>query len=212
MLGFVEEIILLQLDATGGRFVETASPLMPIVLSGAALMDLAFRDRVDADIERLFVVDATPTGDDILDDVLRHLAGAGTEFSAVAAIEWIGSQAKDYRQRAVERLLAKGILREDNGGFAQMLDDHLYQIGEDREPREVKARLRRILLTNEIPDPRDVVLICLIEACSLLRLLLDPEEIARTRTRVEQLTRLDLIGHAVTQAVAEIRFFVKRGA
>lgn len=210
MLGFVEEIVLLQLDDAGGKLVEPPSPVTAIVLSGAALMDLALRDRVDADIERLFVVDPTPTGDDILDDVLRHLTGAGTEFSAVAAIEWIASQTKDYRQRAIDRLLAKGILHEENGCFVQTLDNHVYSGGEDREPREIKARLRRILLTSEIPEPRDVVLVCLIEACSLLRLLLDAEEIAATRGRVEQLSRLDLIGHAVTQAVAEIRFFVRR--
>jgi len=66
-----------------------------------------------------------------------------------------------------------------------------------------------VLLTDEIPDPRDVVLICLIDACGLLDLVLTPDEIAVTKARVEQLSRLDLIGQAVTKAVAEIRFIVK---
>ncbi len=206
MLGFVEEIVLLQLGDTRGGAADPPS-VTQIVLAGAALMELALRDRVDADIERLFVVDPTPTGDDILDDVLRHLAAAGTEFSAVAAIEWIASQAAGYQGRVLERLVAQGLLREENGQLARILESA--SAVKDSEQREVKARLRQILLTDEIPEPRAVVLICLIEACGLLHLLLDPDEIAKTATRVEQLTRLDLIGHAVTQAVAEIRFFLK---
>jgi golgi phosphoprotein 3 len=65
------------------------------------------------------------------------------------------------------------------------------------------------LLTDELPDPRDVVLLCLIDACNLLDLVLTPDEIAGTKARVEQLSRLDLIGQAVTKAVGEIRFIVR---
>jgi golgi phosphoprotein 3 len=84
-----------------------------------------------------------------------------------------------------------------------------YPVIDDREQREVKTRLRQLLLTDEIPDPRDIVLICLIDACGLLALVLTPDEISRTQKRVEQLARLDLIGQAVTRAVAEIRFVVR---
>ena len=90
-----------------------------------------------------------------------------------------------------------------------MLFRSRYPVVDDREQREVKARLRQVLLTEEIPDPRDVVLICLIDASGLLGLVLSPEEIAQATTRVEQLSRLDLIGQAVTKAVAEIRFIIK---
>ena len=80
---------------------------------------------------------------------------------------------------------------------------------DDSEQREVKARLRQLLLTDEIPDPRDVALICLIDACHLLGLVLTPDEIRKTADRVEQLSKMDLIGQAVMQAVAEIRFLVR---
>jgi hypothetical protein len=53
------------------------------------------------------------------------------------------------------------------------------------------------------------VLICLIDASNLLGLVLTPDEISQTTARVEQLSKMDLIGQAVTRAVAEIRFIVK---
>lgn len=56
------------------------------------------------------------------------------------------------------------------------------------------------------------MLLCLIDACNLLDLVLTPDEIAAVKRRVEQLSRLDLIGQAVTKAVGEIRFIVRHTA
>jgi golgi phosphoprotein 3 len=209
MLGFAEEILLLQLDDTHGRFIDLPLSAADVVLAGAALMELALDNRVDSDLEHLILVDRTPTGDDILDDVLERLGQAGAGLSVAAALELITANAEKYQQRALKRLVAKGILREEDGRFLWVFHTRRYPVVDDREQREVKARLRQILLTDEIPDPRDVVLICLIDACGLLDLVLRPDEIARTKIRVEQLSRLDLIGQAVTKAVAEIRFIVK---
>jgi golgi phosphoprotein 3 len=209
MLGFAEEILLLQLDDTHGRFIDLPLSAADVVLAGAALMELALGNRVDSDLEHLILVDRTPTGDDILDDVLERLGQAGAGLSVAAALELITANAEKYQQRALKRLVAKGILREEDGRFLWVFHTRRYPVVDDREQREVKARLRQILLTDEIPDPRDVVLICLIDACGLLDLVLRPDEIARTKIRVEQLSRLDLIGQAVTKAVAEIRFIVK---
>ncbi|HEV8681060.1 MAG TPA: GPP34 family phosphoprotein [Stellaceae bacterium] len=209
MLGFVEEIVLLQLDDAQGRFVDLPLSAAEIVLAGAALMELALANRVDTDPEQFIVVDTKPTGDDILDDVLARLAEAGAELSTASALELITLNAGGYQERAVQRLVAKGILREENGRFLWVFHTRRYPIVDDREQREVRARLRQVLLTEEIPDPRDIVLICLIDACDLLGLVLDPDEIAGTKARVEALGRLDLIGQAVTKAVAEIRFIVK---
>jgi golgi phosphoprotein 3 len=209
MLGFAEEILLLQLDDTHGRFIDLPLSAADVVLAGAALMELALGNRVDSDLEHLILVDRTPTGDDILDDVLERLGQAGAGLSVAAALELITANAEKYQQRALKRLVAKGILREEDGRFLWVFHTRRYPVVDDREQREVKARLHQILLTDEIPDPRDVVLICLIDACGLLDLVLRPDEIARTKIRVDQLSRLDLIGQAVTKAVAEIRFIVK---
>jgi Golgi phosphoprotein 3 len=208
MLNFVEEIVLLQLDDTHGRLVELPLSAANVVLAGAALMELALRDQVDTDLERLIVVDPKPTDDEILDDVLAQLAGAPTELSTGAAIQRIAGHAENYREKALEHLKAKGVLRETGGRFLWVFHTRRYPLVDDREQREVKARLRQLLLTDEIPDPRDVALICLIDACSLFGLVLRPEEIKQSAARVEQLGKMDLIGQAVRHAVAEIRFIV----
>jgi hypothetical protein len=209
MLGFVEEIVLLQLDDSQGRFVNLPLSAADVVLAGAALMELALANRIDSDLNELILIDRTPTGDDILDDVLSQLGEAGGELSAAAVLERISGQGEKYQDIALKRLIAKGILREEEGRFLWVFHTHRYPVVDDREQREVRARLRQLVLSDDIPDPRDIVLICLIEACGLLGLVLSPDEIAKTQTRVDELGRLDLIGQAVTKAVGEIRFIVK---
>jgi hypothetical protein len=208
MLGFVEEIVLLQLDERG-RLIELPLSAADVVLAGAALMELALRNKVDTDVNRFFVVDREPTGDDILDDALGALTAAGSEATTSAAIERIALNARRYRDLALKRLVEKGVLREEEGRFLWVFHTRRYPVIDETEQREVRARLRELILTDEIPDPRDVVLLCLIDACGLLGLVLGIDEIAQRRERIEQLTRLDLIGQAMTKAVGEIRFIIQ---
>ena len=209
MLSFVEEIVLLQLDDSQGKFVNLPLSAADVVLAGAALMELALANRIDSDLNQLILVDKTPTGDDILDDVLKQIGEAGGELNAANVLERISGNGEKYQDIALKRLIAKGILREEEGRFLWVFHTRRYPVVDDREQREVRARLRQLVLSEEIPDPRDIVLICLIEACGLLALVLSPDEIAATQARVEQLGRLDLIGQAVTKAVGEIRFIVR---
>ena len=212
MLGFVEEIVLLQLDDRHGSFVDLPQSATDVVIAGGALMELALANRVDADLERLIVVNADPTGDDILDDALARLTASGDALTSAGAVALVALDAGKFQEKALKRLVAKGVLRQTDGRWLWVFHTRRYPVLDDREQREVKTRLRQVLLTDEIPDPRDVVLICLIDACGLLGLILRPEEIARTASRVDKLARLELIGQAVTRAVAEIRFIVKHAA
>jgi golgi phosphoprotein 3 len=214
MLSFVEEIVLFQLDEKG-RQAEFPAQVADVVLAGAAMMDLALLKRMDTDLNRLFVDDPRSTGDDILDHALSVLVEAGRNSRISSAIERLNLKTSDaikgialhaprYRDIALQRLVEKGIVRKEaDQSFRQ------YQIIDDSEQREVRARLRLVILADEIPDPRDVVLICLIDACGLLGHVLTIDEIASRRQRIEHLTRLDLIGQAVTKAVSEIRFILQ---
>ncbi len=209
MLSFVEEITLLLLDDAKGEFVDMPIAAFSTVVAGAALMDLAMHNRIDTDLERLTIVDPSPTGDAILDDAMKQITEAGTDLRVLEAIDRIGLQVEHYSAEALRRLVSHGILKEENGRFLWVFRTRRYPVIDDTEQREVKARLRQILLTDEIPDPRDVVLICLIDACKLFGLVLSEDELDRATPRVEQLRKMDLIGQAVAKAVADIQFIFK---
>src|SRR5205823_13231828 len=135
-----------------------------MVVAGAAWMDLALANRIDSDLERLTVVDTKPAGDDILDDALARIAQPGQDLSVSAAVEGLAAYAEGYKEKALQRLVAHKILREENGRFLWVFPTRRYPVIDDTEQREVKARLRQVHLTDELPDPRDVELICLLDA------------------------------------------------
>ncbi len=205
MLTFVEEIVLLLLDDAKGELADMPLSAFNIVVAGAALMDLAIRNRIDSDLERLVLADPAPTGDDILDDALMRISNAGEEAGIAVWVDRIAENAEDYKERALKRLVDRHVLREENGRFLWVFHTRRYPVIDDREQREVKARLRQILLTDEIPEPRDVVLICLLGACMLFGFVLTPEELKRVERRIAELSKLDLIGQAVARAVADIQ-------
>ena len=62
-----------------------------------------------------------------------------------------------------------------------------------------------VLFGDEIPDPRDVVIICLADACGIFKEILAGRELERASARIDQVRKLDLIGQAVSKAVWDIQ-------
>lgn len=205
LLSFAEEVVLLLLDDAQGVLVELPLSTDKVVIAGAVLMDLAIHDRIDTDLERLTLADPSPTGDDILDDALEQIVEAGEEAEITHWVERIASRSQDYQHAAMNRLVARKILREENGRFLWIFQTRRYPIIDNREQREVRARLQQVLTTEEIPDPRDIVLICLIDACGLLDRVLTAEELQAVQPRLAQLRKMDLIGQAVVRVLADIQ-------
>ena len=212
MLSFSEEIVLLLLDETNGDFVPLPESVFAIVMSGAALMDLALHNRIDTDLEKMTVVDRTPLGDDILDDALAGLGRKSATLGIVDALYDVAAKAEEYRAQALKRLIARGILKAENGRHLWVFRTRRYPVIDDSEQEEVRARLRQLLMSDEIPDPRDVVLVCLIDACALAGFVLSAAELDAASPRVAQLRKMDLIGQAVTKAASETEAIIKFAA
>jgi len=205
MLSFAEEILLLLLHDKDGVFVPIPDWSMKCALAGAVLMDLALRDRIDTDLEKLMVVDPTPTGDSILDPVLATIAGASEQYDAKYWVQAIGADGDKIRDAALARLIAHGVLKEQDKRFLWVFETRRYPMIDGRAEREVKLRIMGVLLSDEIPEPRDIAIICLVDACNVFDELLSDRELETVRPRIEQVRKMDLIGQAMSNAVWEIQ-------
>lgn len=195
MLTIAEEIILLALDDETGK-LSTRLPVHSLrnAVSGALLMDLAFENRIDTDLRRLIVVDAAPLGEPVLDDVLARIANEEEERETGY---WVGLFAANYealRARFLDRLAARGILSQREGRLSWLIGVRRYPTVDDRPQRDVKQRIMDTLVSEVIPDPRDIAIICLADACALWRTMIDERDLADVRPRIEQVVKMDLIG------------------
>ena len=207
MLRFAEEIILLTLRDDDGKFEPVPALSMQHALAGAVLMDLALENRIDTDTENLVLIDSTPVGDSLLDPTLEKIE-AGEQRDARYWVEQTARTSDTIRDEALARLIERGILEQHEERFLWVFRSRRYPVIDGREEREVKLRILGVLLSDEIPDPRDIVIICLADACGILRQLLPKRELEGVRDRIEQVRKLDLIGQAMSQAIHDIELWL----
>ena len=207
MLRFAEEIILMLLDDEDGSFAHVPRLALNYALAGGVLMDLAMENRIDTDLENLTLIDATPTGDSLLDSTLADVQ----QVEERALSFWVERTAHNgdaIREEALSRLVTSGILEERDERFLWVFKSRRYPSVQGEAEREVKLRIMGVLFSDEIPDPRDVMIICLADACGIFARLLSREELDRASERIEQVRKLDLIGQAMSRAITDIELSV----
>ena len=204
MLRFSEEIILLLLDDNNGKFIDLPAPSIECALADAVLMDLALEGRIDTDPERLFLVDPTPLNDHLLDPTLALIAQSTGSNDTRHWIEQTTVHAAEIRDRSLARLIARGILSEEDDRFLWVFQTRRYPVVNNRSLREVKQRIMGVLFSDEIPDARDIVIISLADTCGLFRGLFAVQELERVAPRIEQVRKIELMGREVSKAVRHI--------
>lgn len=201
MLTFAEELVLLLHDEAGAPR-PIRQDAMDCALAGAALMELAFAGRIDTDLRTLTVTDASATGHPALDRVLAKLAARAP---ALDTRTWIGELCMDEAGAIHEAVLSSLVARERLTRRAKGpwgLGGLRYPRMDDQAVRGINLRVRQTLAADDIPEPRDVALISLLDACDLLGQIVPTQEIDQRRIRIEQLRRMDLIGREVANAIA----------
>jgi hypothetical protein len=206
-LTLLEEFLLLALDDRTGELHPLARSALDCAAAGAILMDLTLRGRIDNDLRDMFTVDPTPTGDALLDPVLQvmSLAPVLTPHPISYWLRQIADEGESYREKALNRLEARGIIKRQNLKILWVFGKRRYPLIDQQEVREVKLRILGVVLSNEIPTPHDVMLTGLADACGLFRYILSASEADAATARIAQVARIDLIGQAVAKGVAEIQ-------
>ncbi len=207
MLRFAEEIILLMLHDDDGKFAHVPSWSTDRAMAGAVLMDLALENRIDTDPENLVLIDATPVGDSLLDPTLADIE-AGDQRDARYWVEHTAKKGEQIREEALSRLVSAGILEQHDDRFLWVFRSRRYPLVDGQAEREVKLRIMEVLFSDQIPAPRDVVIIALADACGIFRELLPKRELQQVADRIEQVRKLDLIGQAMAETIHDMEMWL----
>lgn len=202
MLSFAEELVLLALDDERGVIIDKTSVEYGLV--GAILMDLSLMDKIEVDLENLLLVDSSPTGDPILDNILKRIAQSSATRTVAYWIITLTQESRDIQKQVLDRLIQKSILRKEEQKILWVFARRRYPKQNDREEKEVKTRIRAVVLSDEIPDARDVVLISLIKACYLTNEIFSKAEMPVVQERIAQIARMDLIGQTVSRIIESV--------
>jgi golgi phosphoprotein 3 len=202
VLTMLEEVVLLAVDEHTGHLRSTCEYGTAYALVGAVFFDLALARKIDTDTETIRIVDAAATGNATLDGVLADMARRPDLTTVRQWIEEIFHRRQDLEGAALASLIAGGILRHEKSRRLWIIDVERFPLVNGRHQEGVKERLRHAILSDEIPDTRDIMLVSIAEPCGLLPYLLTEAELADRRQRIQALCHLETISRKVTAAIA----------
>jgi hypothetical protein len=200
----LEEVVLLAVDERNGGLRSAREYSTAYAFVGAVVVDLALAKRIDTDTEHVQVLDTTPTGHATTDRVLAHMA-ARPELTTVSAwIEEIFHERTDLEGEALGSLTERGILRHEKSKLLWIIDVERFPLVDNKPLKHVRLRLAHAILSDEIPDPRDAMLVSIAEPCGLLAYVLSEETIALRRERIQLLCGMETVGRKVTDAIIRL--------
>lgn len=203
-LSLLDEFILMLLNEESGYFYQIAAHKMNCAVIGAALAELSLLLRVDTDVESLLLLDATETGNPSLDLILKEIADEPVQHNAQYWIEKLLKHAETVTDLTLENLSDLGILEHHEGDFWTVAPGKLYTAGNSDDGtigQFIRTRIGKDIFSDDIPHPRDIIIICLIETCDIFPFMFKLDE--KAEERIKLICRMDLIGRSMADAVAE---------
>ena len=205
VLSLPEELILMLLNEESGYFHPVPGWHLNCAVVGAVLAELSIESRIDTDRDSLFVLDDTETGNSTLDPILKEIASEPAQHNAQYWIERLSHYAESIIDQTLDRLVRLNILEYHDGDFWTVAPNVeqtvLFDAAEEGTRIQfVKTRIRNEIYNNEIPDPRDVIIICLINTCDVFRFMFNLDE--QAEERIEFICNMDLIGRSIAAAVS----------
>jgi len=203
-LSLPEELILMLLNEQNGYFHQVQGWDLNCAVIGAVLAELSIRSCIDTDMESLHLVDGTGTGSPVLDSILNEIADEPVQRNAQYWIERLAVQAETIIDSTLDRLVALNILEHHNGDFWTLTSgrwhgDPSAGAGQDTASHYIRERISEVIFSDTLPDPRDVIVICLVNVCDVFRFIFELDD--KAEKRIELICKMDLIGRSIADAV-----------
>ena len=207
----LEEAVLLAVDETTGGLRATRQFGAAYALVGAVFFDLALARRIDTDTDAIQILDQSPTGSPTLDRVLAAMAKRGDKTSVRDWIEEMFYRREDLEGEALASLIRQGILRHEKSKRFWIIDVEHFPMVNNQPQRDVRLRLVEAILSDKIPDTRDIMLVSIAEPCGLLGYVLAENQLASRRERIQTLCKLETISRKVSDAINDLEIALRQG-
>ncbi len=201
MLSLPEELLLLALNEEKGTFSWSVSSKLPYVLAGALLMELILRKRLVVEPKRLEVLDRAPTGEPLLDSILKAIDSSKKVRAGAFWIGKIRGRIKPMKLALLGELVDKGVLHSEEYRVLGIFPTTRYPSQDDRPKKTLISDIRSLILRREVPDLRQTMLIALVYTGGLMPMLFDKEERRDAREQVQKIAKSLSITREIKKAI-----------
>lgn len=166
-------------------------------------MELTLSDRVTFEDGKIVLNDTTSTGDDILDEGLERIKHSKKNRKPSYWVSKL-SGIKKMKDRLLDRLVHKGILRREEHRILRVIPSKRYPTVHGEPEKKLRDSIRAAILDGVEPEERTGILISLVSACSLVDEIFEKAERKAARKRIKKIAKGEPIGKAVSETVAAV--------
>jgi golgi phosphoprotein 3 len=211
MVSLYEELFLLTIDEEKGNFINFTKKTLPAALGGTVLAELALRGKLCSNPkQRLELADNSPTGDDILDEVIRTIDSAEKPRKILYWVNLFSEHPKKLRLAVGESLSTRGLVHQDENHFYWMHSPENESISLPTK-FEMKNPLRAIIFAGGEVDPHGIALLTILNAAGLLSLIFTADEIPTAKRLIYEKTMGAALGSPDLETVEYIGYAVQEG-
>ena len=200
---------LLLLAKPAGKDILSTWADADLALAGAVLVDLSLAGYVDSDPRDIFILNHRTPAEHAQEQALRILRPFGPSARLDFALNALVDRVGDLRSATLQSLAAKGVRLTK--GKRLFWSFHQSAFSSTPAPQSVSLRneLVELVESSELPDPEQAAILSLLCACGIADTTLAGRHpqlwTTKNAARLDTLRRMDLVGHAVADAVADMR-------
>lgn len=196
-----EEIYLLSIDENGRQYAHFRNENFDIIIASAILMELLLLHRIDTDEKYIFPDKIDNVNDELLDGVIDEIVEFGNSRRIEEWISILSIQGQHFRDTIITSLVRKGVLKIENEEIFWFFSKRIYPLVGDEQLEEVQSRIRNLVLGNDLPSERDMVIVSILKNSNLLGIVFSSEEIEKYENRISQIAKMDFIGQSITPVI-----------
>lgn len=198
-----EQTLLIALDDAKGR--DTTKWAGDAGLAAALLLDLARRDLVEVADGHVVAVDGRDPGHELLRDAHAAIGASDQRRTAKGWVDRLPRELKPLRTRLARGLVERGVLAEEHKKLLGLLPTTRFPEADPAPERDLRARLRDVLVMGREPSEEEALLIGLLDPLELIDNVVERDERRAARKRAKEVAEQGIAGTAVRDAAAAVQ-------
>ncbi|MCX4695975.1 GPP34 family phosphoprotein [Streptomyces sp. NBC_01408] len=198
-----EEIMLLSLDDESGSAKQRQAAGW--AAAGGILLELVLAERVSVKGKYLELTDATPTGEQLLDSRILLIGSWLRGRSKRRVTDWLTKDHTKAVGATLESLRERGVVTARESKVLGVFPVRLYPEADGAVERQLRERLRAVVLEGAEPDERTAGLIALIHSAKLHRLAFPDQPRRQVTARTAEISAGQWAAEGVRAAIRDMQ-------
>ncbi|GAB5523023.1 MAG: hypothetical protein Roseis2KO_08950 [Roseivirga sp.] len=204
-LNLVEEYLLIALDDDKGAFVIDSTHLH-YGFAGAVLLELAVREKIDIDGDYLHLKSHSQEPEAALNQAINLIRESDKTKKVKHWLDALARKAGEMKQATLQRLIERGVLRKEEHKILWIIPNNKYPTSNSNPENKVRERLNNVILNGARSEPRDVMLLSLIDVSDLTKeAFRDQSDYKEVKRKIKEVTEDIKISQAINKSIREIQ-------